>query len=105
MVKVSPNPVPFGTVKMGKSKTKKVTIKNIDSKSSKLSVVVTGENTAAPFGIKGAQCVKTLAPGKSCKVSVTFTAPDVGVLHNGFLTVDDNAQGAPQMIPLSGTGK
>src|SRR5215469_9321780 len=104
-VKVSPNPVPFGTVKMGKSKTKKVTIKNIDSKSSKISVMVTGEETAAPFAIKGTQCLKTLAPGKSCKVSVTFTAPDAGVPHDGVLTVDDNAQGAPQMIPLSGTGK
>jgi hypothetical protein len=101
-----PDPVNFGSVKMGKSKTKKVTIKNSDSKSSKISVMVTGEETSGPpFAIKGAQCVKTLAPGKSCKVSVTFTPPDTGVPHGGFLTVNDNATGAPQMIPLSGTGK
>jgi hypothetical protein len=50
------------------------------------------------------QCTKTLAPGKSCKVSVTFTPPDT-TLQMGNLIVNDNATGAPQMVPLSGTGK
>jgi len=50
------------------------------------------------------QCIKPLAPGKTCEVSVTFTPPDT-TLQTGHLIVDDDAIGAPQMIPLSGTGK
>jgi hypothetical protein len=97
--------VSFGSkTKVGKtSKAKKVTIKNISSKSSKISVMISGETTAAPFAVK-TQCIKTLAPGKSCKVQVTFTPPDTSP-HDGNLIVNDNAMNAPQMIPLSGTGK
>src|SRR5215469_12772298 len=101
-----PTSLNFGTgTKVGKaSKAKKITIKNTSSKSSKLSVSVTSESATTPFAIKGSQCIKTLAPGKSCQVSVTFTPSDT-TPQNGFLTVHDNAQGNPQMIPLSGTGK
>jgi hypothetical protein len=96
--------VSFGSKdKVGKtSKAKKVTIKNTSSKSSKLSVMITGETTSAPFAVKS-QCSKTLAPGKSCTVQVTFTPPDDGV-HSGELSVNDDATGAPQMVPLTGTG-
>ena len=100
---IKPNPVNFGTVKMGKTKTKKVTIKNTSSKNSKIRVMVTGETTSAPFSVK-TQCITTLAPGKSCKASVTFTAPDTSP-HMGTLTVNDDAQGAQQKIPLSGSGR
>jgi hypothetical protein len=97
--------VDFGSnTKVGKtSKAKTVTIKNSSPKSSKIKVMVTGETTLAPFAVKK-QCTKTLAPGKSCKVSVTFTPPDT-TLQMGNLIVNDNATGAPQMVPLSGTGK
>jgi hypothetical protein len=80
-----------------------VKIKNASSKSSKISVMITGETTDAPFAVK-TQCIKTLAPGKTCEVSVTFTPPDTSP-QNGNLIVNDDAMGAPQMIPLSGTGK
>jgi hypothetical protein len=97
--------VNFGSkTKVGKtSKAKKVTIKNTSSNKSKINVMITGETTAAPFAVK-TQCIKTLAPGKSCKVSVTFTPPNT-TLQMGNLIVNDDATGAPQMIPLSGTGK
>jgi hypothetical protein len=48
--------------------------------------------------------MKTLAPGKTCKVSVTFTPPDTNG-HMGNLTINDDAQGNPQTVPLMGTGK
>jgi hypothetical protein len=99
-----PNPVNFGSkTKVGKtSKAKKVTIKNTSSKSSHISVMITGETTSAPFAVKS-QCIKTLAPGKSCKVQVTFTPPDTSA-QAGNLVVHDDASGNPQMVPLSGTG-
>ena len=51
-VSITPNPVNLGTAKMGKSKTKKVTIKNTSSKISKINVTVTGETASAPFSVK-----------------------------------------------------
>ena len=94
----------FGSkTKVGKtSKAKTVTIKNSSPKSSKIDVMVTGETTLAPFAVKK-QCKKTLAPGKSCKVSVTFTPPDT-TTQNGELIIDDDAIGAPQSVDLTGTG-
>jgi hypothetical protein len=65
--------------------------------------MITGETTDAPFAVK-TQCIKSLAPGKTCEVSVTFTPPDDGE-HSGELIINDDAMGAPQMIPLKGTGK
>ena len=101
----SPKSLNFGkTTTVGKtSKAKKIKIKNASSKKSKISVTITGETTGAPFAVK-TQCIKSLAPGKTCNVSVTFTPPDT-TLQQGDLIVNDDAMGAPQMIPLSGTGK
>lgn len=45
----------------------------------------------------------TLAAGKSCKISVTFSPTTLGV-STGTLTVNDNSSTSPQTIGLSGTG-
>lgn len=79
----------------------KVKIKNTSPAG--IDVTITGETTEAPFAVK-TQCIKTLKPGKSCKVAVTFS-PTNTTAQNGELIVNDNASGAPQMIPLSGTGR
>jgi hypothetical protein len=104
-VSIKPNPVNFGSKnKLNKtSKAKKVTIKNTSSKKSKIKVTITGETTSSPFAVKS-QCIKTLAPGKSCKVQVTFTPTDTNP-QNGNLVVHDDAAGNPQMVPLLGTGQ
>jgi len=101
----SPKSLNFGktTTVLKTSKPKKVKIKNASSKSSKIIVMIEGETAAPPFAVK-TQCIKSLAPGKTCEVSVTFTPPDDGV-HSGDLIVNDDAMDAPQRIPLSGTGK
>ncbi len=85
------------------SKPKTVTIKNGSSKKSKIAVSIINETTVAPFAVKSG-CATTLAPGKSCKVSVTFTPADT-TARSGNLTINDNEAGAPQQVPLSGTGK
>ena len=56
------------------------------------------------FAVKS-QCKKTLKPGKSCKVSVTFKPVDHTTAETGSLKIFDNASGAPQSVGLSGTGK
>ncbi len=100
-----PDPVSFGDkAKLNKKSKKEVTIKNTDPKHSGIDVMITGETTTgAPFAV-AKQCIKTLAPGKSCKVEVTFTPTDSSP-QSGDLIINDNASGAPQMVPLSGTGK
>jgi hypothetical protein len=100
-----PDPLNFGNnLKAGKSVKETVTIKNTSSKESKIDVAISDESDSAPFGIKS-QCKKTLKPGKSCKVEVTFTPPDNNTEQDGDLTVNDNAADAPQMVPLTGSGR
>ena len=58
---------------------------------------------SAKFAISANTCGATLAVGKSCKVSVTFTPTEVGQI-TGTLTFTDNAINSPQNVQLSGTG-
>ena len=102
---IHPQTVSFGTgTTVGKtSKAKKVAIKNSSSKSSHLSAIIQMETAAPPFAVKS-QCHKKLAPGKSCKFSVTFTPPDT-TPQVGTLMIFDNVVGSPQTVTLTGTGK
>ena len=65
--------------------------------------MILSESATAPFAVKS-QCKKTLAPGKSCKVAITFTPPDA-TPQVGTLMIFDTAPGSPQTVMLSGTGK
>lgn len=47
-------------------------------------------------------CGNSIAAGGSCTVTVTFT-PTASGTRTGSLTIQDNASGSPQSIPLSGT--
>ncbi|MFZ2062562.1 MAG: SBBP repeat-containing protein [Candidatus Binatus sp.] len=106
-IAISPSSINFGdkTAEGKTSKPVKVTIKNTDSKSSKISVMVESEVPTAPFALKGSACTKTLPPGKSCKIQVVFDAPMNTTPQAGTLTVTDTAQGSPQVIPITGTAK
>ncbi len=48
-------------------------------------------------------CGNSIAAGGSCTVAVTFT-PIASGNRSGSLTIQDNASGSPQSIPLSGSG-
>jgi sugar lactone lactonase YvrE len=102
---ISPKSVDFGksTVVNSVSKPKTVTIKNGSSKKSAISASIINESAAAPFAVTS-QCTTSLAPGKSCKVSVTFS-PTNTTPRSGDLIINDNEAAEPQEIPLSGTGK
>ena len=80
------------------------------SKAKTVKVTNTGETTldissivaSTDFTISANTCGATLAVGKFCKVSVTFTPTQVGDL-TGTLTFTDNAINSPQNVQLSGT--
>jgi hypothetical protein len=106
MVSIKPDPINFGNkTEVGHaSKAKKVTIKNIDGKKSHISVTVINETALPPFAVTSKCIEKILAPGKSCKIKVTFTPADTNPAM-GSLLVFDSASATFQVVPLSGTGK
>lgn len=55
------------------------------------------------FALASRLCVFTLAAGKTCKVSVTFTPTQLGTA-TGTLSFTDNTANSPQTVALSGTG-
>jgi hypothetical protein len=102
---VRPGSLAFGKVTVGTtSKSLKVTIKNAGGKKNGVPVSIAME-TASPsvFAVKS-ECAKMLAPGKSCKASVTFTPSDTST-QTGTLMIYDDVSGSPQSVGLTGTGK
>jgi hypothetical protein len=105
-VTVSPGSLSFGkTVTVATtSKPKTVTIKNAGKKKTGLAVTIDIETASPPVFAVTSQCQETLEPGKSCKVSVTFSPTDT-TAHSGSLKIYDDVIGSPQSVKLSGTGK
>jgi len=48
-------------------------------------------------------CPATLAVNSGCAINVTFT-PAASGTRNGALSIGDNVQGSPQVVPLAGAG-
>ena len=86
------------------SKARTVSIKNDGNKETGLAVSIQMEKvTPSVFAVKS-ECNKTLEPGKSCNVSVTFSPVDT-TEQGGTLMIYDDVAGSPQTVSLSGTGK
>jgi hypothetical protein len=81
------------------STAKTVTLKNTGTAALSINSVV----PSTYFAVSANTCGSTLAVGKTCKVSVTFTPTKLGKL-TGTLTFTDNAAGSPQAVPLTGVG-
>ena len=63
---------------------------------------ITGIATTGDFG-ESNTCGSSLAPGKSCAITVSFTPTQAGT-RTGNLSISDNAPGSPQTVALTGTG-
>jgi hypothetical protein len=102
---IKPTSLAFGdkTTVGSVSAAKTVKIKNAGKKKT-LSVNIQMESASPSVFVVKSQCDKTLKPGKSCKVSVTFNPVDT-TPRTGSLMIDDNVIGQPQSVSLSGTGK
>jgi hypothetical protein len=85
----------------------------LDTTSAVLSVTVTNSSSntldiftidiSGNFAISANTCGNSLAAGKNCKVSVTFTPTALGPF-TGTLSFYDSAANSPQTVALSGTG-
>ncbi len=103
---ITPGSIAFGdkTTVGTSGKPKTVKIKNASSKKTGSAVNIEMESASPSVFAVTSQCATTLAPGKSCKVSVTFKPTDE-TPASGSLTIVDDATGSPQSVGLSGTGK
>ncbi len=99
-VSFTPTSLPFGNqVLLTSSISKKVVVKNNQDRP--LSTIVV---SAAPGDFTQTNnCPTSLVPGGSCNVFVTFTPQATGS-RIGALTVDDDAPGSVQTVPLTGFG-
>jgi len=100
---LSPSPVGFGTVTSNTTKTSTVSVKN----SGTVGFTVTpGTPSSTAFQVAGSTCTGTLAPGKSCNITVSFK-PAAAQFYNGTLDVVGDNAGTKTTVTLSmtGTGK
>jgi Abnormal spindle-like microcephaly-assoc'd, ASPM-SPD-2-Hydin len=105
---ISPKSINFGKVKLGGSKTKNIKIKNAGKKKTGVSVTIdtpTLSGTGAPAYTVTSGCQLALAPGKSCKIAVTFGPGQSTETQTGSVGIVDNVIGPEVSIPVTGTGK
>lgn len=104
------NPIPsynpptlhFGSVRVGSSATKDVTLTNSGTTALNISnIEITGVNQG-DFSQTN-NCPASLSPGHSCQIAVTFK-PTEKYARSANLTVTDNALIGTQNVPLAGTG-
>ncbi len=99
---LSPNPVSYGTVVVGQSSTKAVTVTNVSTAIVSLTgFTITG--AIADYSITANTCGATIAAGANCSISVKF-APTVRGKRNGQLNVLNNGGGTSSPDKLTGTG-
>ena len=109
----SPNPVGFGSVNIGATKTQSVSLKNTGTVNATISALPADTFASGPFTVVYApgtsNCFNgtAVAPGRTCTivVSYTATAPAGGV--SGTLTVNGGATSLPRSftVPLTATSK
>ncbi len=95
----------FGTLYLGSTVTKTVTITNVGQAamtiSNPLIAIVQGGDSDEFVAIS--LCPKSLAAGKSCTMTVTFIAGPFYNPQTATLMIYDNAAGSPQQVPLTAT--
>jgi hypothetical protein len=103
-VTVSPSSLNFGTLKLGNTLKKSVTVTNhgpsvLTFSRPPISLVATPDSDDF---LAASLCPRTLAVGASCVITVQFYADDLGTT-SGTLSISDNAVGSPQLVPLTAT--
>lgn len=104
-ITVSPNPVGLGKVNRNTTKTQTVTVRNSGGVTMRVTgVSITGGPT---FSVAGGTCLgRTVAPGKSCSITVSFR-PTAATAYTANLTVTGDTTTLPGSVTVrvTGTGK
>jgi hypothetical protein len=101
-VKLSGTTLPFGTVPVTQSLTKKMTVKNVGTTAVALTSISIGGTNAGDFSQTNT-CGTSIAAGASCSISVKFSPTATGSRTAVLTLTDDDASGS-QTVALSGTG-
>jgi hypothetical protein len=94
----NPTSLSIGSVAVGHTKSKTVTVTNNQSTTISLSSAA-----SADYSITGGTCTTSLAAAAKCTITVTF-APTFSGSINGALAITTNGALSPQIVALSGTG-
>ncbi len=105
-LKLSPSTLNFGTVRTGETVLAATLLTNTGHTmitfTSFAVKPIAGDDSSGFFGIE--LCPKTLNPGKSCPIVMSFTGDsNVTATHAANLVITDNAMGSPQTIPMTVT--
>ncbi|MGO9602215.1 MAG: choice-of-anchor Q domain-containing protein [Candidatus Binataceae bacterium] len=106
-LKVAPEAIKFPKTTVGTPSTPRtVKVSNPKSNAKHLGMPVLIEMISDNPGVftETHTCPPTLVAGAVCSITVTFT-PNEAAKQFGTLVITDNANGSPQTVPLSGTGK
>lgn len=95
----NPTSLNLGTVAVGHTASKTVTVTNNESTAISLSPVA-----SADFSITGGSCGSSLGAGANCTMTVTFGPTSNGSI-DGALAVSTGGAFSPQIVALSGKGK
>lgn len=97
---VTPTSLSFGSVGVGKSTSKEVSLKNTGNATADISSV---SISGAGFSVSGAHANSTLGAGQSLTLTVMFDPSSSGS-KSGTVTVASDAANSPGKISLSGSG-
>jgi hypothetical protein len=101
-VMLSPAELSFsGQVVGAAAVSKKVTLTNLNEGVLTISGVAIEGATEDQFIATGNTCARTVEPGASCSITVTFSPKTPG-LHTASLMVVDNLSASPRAVPLAG---
>jgi len=99
---VSPTSLSFGNQPVGvTSSPQNVILQNTGNIALAVSIGITGTNRANFAQINN--CGSAVSAGSSCTITVTFTPKAAGT-RTASVSINDNAPGSPQTVPLSGVG-
>ena len=104
-VELSQGGLNFANVKVGKSKTRVMTLTNTAKKKGGATIIFNGASIAGSSEFGGStSCNGLVAPKGKCKV-IVFFAPTSAGGASATITVNSNASNSPTSFPVTGTGK
>jgi hypothetical protein len=98
----NPTSLNFGTIEVGHSSTKDVTLTNTGTTALDITSVSSTGPDKSNY-VPSNACPSSLSPGDNCIISITFTPSATGT-RSADLTVIDNAEISKQNVSLTGKG-
>ncbi len=104
IVSIVPGSIPFGTIVQYKGVTQLLLVTNNGKTDVKFTKISLGslQNITSQYLLYDGGCMTTLSPGKYCRINISI-APNVTGNVSAVLTLQSNAPGSPQTVPITAT--